>query len=141
MNNISIWIKHLRHPLVLAGFALFVFALIVKPLFLNITNLSGAEAEQLLRLAMLLLFILAATAVAGGIALNWQNDSAADKQSKAPAAAVPPVAPKFVKEQEIPAANSEKGNSLSITASGQGEVSIGADLINADGNVEKNDAQ
>jgi hypothetical protein len=73
MNNMQLWIKHLRHPLVFAGFGLFLFALIIKPLFLNITNLSGAETEQLLRLAMLLLFILAATAVAGGIFLSRRN--------------------------------------------------------------------
>ena len=141
MNNISIWIEHLRHPLVLVGFALFVFALIIKPLFLNNSKLTGTATERLLRRAMLLLFLLAATAVVGGMTLSWKNNATADKQSKTPAAAAQSVVPQPAKEQEPPAADSEKGNSLSITASGQGEVSIGADLINADGNVEKNDAQ
>jgi hypothetical protein len=76
VNNISVWIKHLRHPLVFAGFGLFVFALIIKPLFLNITNLSGAGTEELLRQAMLLLFLLAAMAVVGGILLSRRNSGA-----------------------------------------------------------------
>lgn len=121
MNNMNEWISHLQHPLVLAGFGLFVFALIIRPLFLNSKKLSGPLIAPLLRWGMILLFILAAMAMIGGIALNWKNSPADDKPSKA-------AAP-------------EQGNSLSITASGQGEVVIGGDLINTDGNVEKNDAQ
>jgi hypothetical protein len=41
MNNMNEWITHLQHPLVLAGFGLFVFALIIKPLFLNSKKLTG----------------------------------------------------------------------------------------------------
>lgn len=124
MNNMNEWISHLQHPLVLAGFGLFVFALIIRPLFLNSKKLTGPLIAPLLRWGMILLFILAAMAMIGGIALNWKNSPADEaKLDKAPAAAP------------------EQGNSLSITASGQGEVAIGGDLINTDGNVEKNDAQ
>jgi hypothetical protein len=83
VNEISIWIEHLRHPLVLVGFGLFVFALIIKPLFLNNQKLSGTAVERLLHKAMILLFILAAMAVAGGIALGWRNGGAADKEAAA----------------------------------------------------------
>lgn len=69
MNN---WIDHLHHPLVFAGFGLFLFALIIKPLFLNNKKLPGTAIERLLRRAMILLFLLAAMAIAGGIALNWK---------------------------------------------------------------------
>lgn len=135
MNNMNEWISHLQHPLVLAGFGLFVFALIIRPLFLNSKKLTGPLIAPLLRWGMILLFILAAMAMIGGIALNWKNSPADEaKLDKAPAA-------QPGKEQENPAAAPEQGNSLSITASGQGEVAIGGDLINTDGNVEKNDAQ
>lgn len=73
MNNIQLWITHLHHPLVLAGFGLFLFALIIKPLFLNNSKLTGTATERLLRRAMILLFLLAAMAVAGGIALSWKS--------------------------------------------------------------------
>jgi hypothetical protein len=76
MNEVSVWIEHLRHPLVLAGFGLFVFALIIKPLFLSSKQLNGTAVERLLHKAMILLFILAAMAVAGGLALNWKDANA-----------------------------------------------------------------
>ena len=63
VNNLSAWIAHLHHPLVFAGFGLFLFALIIKPLFGSITNVSEAGTEQLLWFAMLFLFLLAAMAV------------------------------------------------------------------------------
>jgi hypothetical protein len=141
VNNISVWIKHLHHPLVFAGFGLFLFALIIKPLFLNNSKLTGTATERLLHRAMLLLFLLAAIAVAGGIALNWKDSSADERQTKTPAASAEPVVQQPVTEQKNAAVAPEKRNSLSITASEQGEVSIGGDLINADGNVEKNDEQ
>uniref|UniRef100_UPI0040568F6E tetratricopeptide repeat protein n=1 Tax=Candidatus Electronema sp. TaxID=2698783 RepID=UPI0040568F6E len=77
MNEASVWIEHLRHPLVLAGFGLFVFALIIKPLFLSSKQLNGTAVERLLHKAMILLFILAAMAVAGGLALSWKATPAA----------------------------------------------------------------
>ncbi len=74
----EIWIKQLQHPLVVVGFGLFIFALIIKPLFLGSKKVSGAGMERLLHKGMILLFILAAMAVAGGIALNWKATPAAD---------------------------------------------------------------
>ena len=130
MNNLSAWIEHLHHPLVFAGFGLFLFALIIKPLFLNNRRLTGTATERLLHRAMLLLFLLAGLAIAGGIALSWKDK---------PVVIEDPIAAEPDKNQEAPAASSEQGNSLSITASGEGKVSIGGDVINADGNVEKDD--
>jgi len=42
--NANNWIDHLQHPLVLAGFGLFlfIFALVIRPLFLSSSKLSGA---------------------------------------------------------------------------------------------------
>uniref|UniRef100_UPI004055FAC8 tetratricopeptide repeat protein n=1 Tax=Candidatus Electronema sp. TaxID=2698783 RepID=UPI004055FAC8 len=77
MNNMNEWITHLQHPLVLAGFGLFVFALIIRPLFLNSKKLSGPLIAPLLRWGMILLFILAAMAMIGGFALSWKATPAA----------------------------------------------------------------
>ncbi|MGR0480149.1 MAG: hypothetical protein ACTFAL_01755 [Candidatus Electronema sp. V4] len=77
MNEVSVWIEHLRHPLVLAGFGLFVFALIIKPLFLSSKKLTGPLIAPLLRWGMILLFILAAMAMIGGFALSWKVTPAA----------------------------------------------------------------
>ncbi len=103
MNEISVWIEHLRHPLVLAGFGLFIFALIIKPLFLNSKKLNGTAVERLLHKAMLLLFVLAAMAVAGGLALNWQQ-AKADSSGKPSAVAVEQV----TQGAQSPAINSGK---------------------------------
>ncbi|MGR0480327.1 MAG: hypothetical protein ACTFAL_02680 [Candidatus Electronema sp. V4] len=78
MNNMTEWISHLQHPLVLAGFGLFVFALIIRPLFLNSKKLSSPLIAPLLRWGMILLFILAAMAMIGGFALSWKATPAAD---------------------------------------------------------------
>ena len=91
MNSMSVWIEHLHHPLVLAGFGLFLFALIIKPLFLNNSKLTGTATERLLHRAMILLFLLAAMAVAGGIALNWKDSPADERQAETPAASAEPV--------------------------------------------------
>jgi hypothetical protein len=76
MNNMNDWITHLRHPLVLAGFGLFLFALIINTLLLSSKKLTGTAVERLLHKGMILLFILAAMAVAGGITLNWKDTNA-----------------------------------------------------------------
>lgn len=77
MNNMNEWIPHLQHPLVLAGFGLFVFALIIRPLFLNSKKLTGPLIAPLLRWGMILLFLLAAMAMIGGFALSWKATPAA----------------------------------------------------------------
>ena len=71
------WIEHLHHPLVFAGFGLFIVGLLLRPLFRNNKKISGAGMERLLHLGMILVFILALLAIAGGIALNWKATPAA----------------------------------------------------------------
>ncbi|CAK8716460.1 hypothetical protein GMJAKD_05635 [Candidatus Electrothrix aarhusensis] len=72
MNSMNNWIEHLHHPLVFAGFGLFIFALLLRPLFLNNSKLTGTATERLLHRGMILVFILALLAIIGGIALNWK---------------------------------------------------------------------
>ncbi|RWX45648.1 hypothetical protein VT98_13163 [Candidatus Electrothrix communis] len=88
MNSINTWIEHLHHPLVFAGFGLFIFALLLRPLFLNNSKLTGTATERLLHRGMILVFILASLAIIGGIALNWK----AVGQSTASAKKTQPVA-------------------------------------------------
>ena len=87
MNSMNTWIEHLHHPLVFAGFGLFIFALLLRPLFLNNSKLTGTATERLLHRGMILAFILALLAIIGGIALNWK----ADGQSTASAKKAQPV--------------------------------------------------
>lgn len=148
MNSMNTWIEHLHHPLVFAGFGLFIFALLLRPLFLNNKKLSGTATERLLSRGMILVFVLALLAIIGGIALNWNQSPSDGRQSKIPSVPVQPVVQQPAKEQKPassfpkePTVTKEKGANLSITASGQGQVSVGGDLMNAEGNVEKNDGE
>ncbi|MCI5147900.1 MAG: DUF1566 domain-containing protein [Candidatus Electrothrix sp. MAN1_4] len=77
--NANNWIGHLQHPLVLAGFGLFLFALVVKPLFLSNKKLSSTAMERVLHKAMVLLFILAVMAILAGFLLSWKATPAAVK--------------------------------------------------------------
>ncbi|CAK8725007.1 hypothetical protein KKHLCK_15615 [Candidatus Electrothrix laxa] len=88
MNSMNTWIEHLHHPLVFAGFGLFIFTLLLRPLFLNNSKLTGTATERLLHRGMILVFILALLAIIGGIALNWK----AVGQSTASAKKTQPVA-------------------------------------------------
>ena len=72
MNSMNTWIEHLHHPLVFAGFGLFLLALLLRPLFLNNKKLTGTATERLLSKGMILVFILALLAIIGGIALSWK---------------------------------------------------------------------
>jgi hypothetical protein len=76
MNNMKDWIKHLQHPLVLAGFALSVMAAAFKLVAQN-SNLSGGAMEHLLDKGMTFVFILALLAVVGGFVLSWRNSATA----------------------------------------------------------------
>ena len=69
MNSMNTWIEHLHHPLVFAGFGLFIFALLLRPLFLNNKKLSGTATERLLSRGMILVFVLALLAIIGGALL------------------------------------------------------------------------
>ncbi len=88
MNSMNTWIEHLHHPLVFAGFGLFIFALLLRPLFLNNSKLTGTATERLLHRGMILAFILALLAIIGGISLNWKTGG----QSTASAEKTQPVA-------------------------------------------------
>lgn len=72
MNTMNNWIEHLHHPLVFAGFGLFLLALLLRPLFLNNKKLTGTATERLLSKGMILVFILALLAIIGGIGLSWK---------------------------------------------------------------------
>uniref|UniRef100_UPI004057244F tetratricopeptide repeat protein n=1 Tax=Candidatus Electrothrix sp. TaxID=2170559 RepID=UPI004057244F len=72
MNSMNTWIEHLHHPLVFAGFGLFLLALLLRPLFLNNKKLTGTATERLLSKGMILVFILALLSIIGGVALSWK---------------------------------------------------------------------
>lgn len=76
--NVDKWIEALQHPLVLAGFGLFLFAALIKPLFLNNEKLSGTAMERLLHKGMNFAFALALLAIAGGLLLSWKSNGKAD---------------------------------------------------------------
>ena len=71
MNTVSNWIEHLQHPLVLAGFSLFLFTNLLKPLYSR--KLSGTAVERLLGKGMNRLFILALLVILGGVTLSWRE--------------------------------------------------------------------
>lgn len=72
MNNMNNWIEHLHHPLVFAGFGLFLFATVIKLILLNSGKFNGTAKERVMSRGMYLAFILALSAVIGGIALSWK---------------------------------------------------------------------
>lgn len=71
------WIESLQHPLVLAGFGLFIFAALIKPLFFNNKKLSGTAMERLLLRGINFAFILALLVIAVGLVLSWRSDDKA----------------------------------------------------------------
>lgn len=77
MNTPKEWIKHLQHPLVLAGFALFIMLEIFQMFFRDslAVRLSGTALETLLGRGMAFAFILALVSVIGGIALSFKKGS------------------------------------------------------------------
>ena len=87
MNSLKEWIKHLQHPLVFAGFALFIMLEIFQMFFRDslTARLSGTALETLLDKGMTFAFVLALVSVIGGIALSFrrggdeQHDSGASK--------------------------------------------------------------
>lgn len=104
--------------------------------------------ERLLHKGIILVFVLALLAIVGGIALNWQQSSTGSKQSKVSSEAVQQIVRQSAETQKSApspskevTARDKQGTNLSITASGQGQVSVGGDVINAKGNVEKKNAE
>jgi len=75
MENIVEWIEHLKHPLVLAGFGLFILAMLLKPIFTNNQNkLSGPAYERLMSKAITFVFILAFLVVVVGFVVSLKSE-------------------------------------------------------------------
>ncbi|MGR0480532.1 MAG: hypothetical protein ACTFAL_03780 [Candidatus Electronema sp. V4] len=116
--NVDKWIEALQHPLVLAGFGLFLFAALIKPLFLNNKKLSGTAMERLLHKGMNFAFALALLAIAGGLLLSWKSGGkagASEGKGEKPAAAAP----------GNQAANSGVNQTLAINNTGGGSIQVG----------------
>jgi len=74
MDNTTEWIEHLKHPLVLAGFGLFILAMLLKPLFANShKKLSGRATERLMSKAIKFVFILALLVIVAGFVLSLKS--------------------------------------------------------------------
>ncbi len=76
------WIEHLKHPMVLAGFGLFVFAMVLKPILSSFSDqLSETAIERLIHKSITYVFILALVVIAGGIVLSF-NPFEPDPETK-----------------------------------------------------------
>ena len=119
--NMDVWIAHLKHPMVLAGFALFVLVILLKPVFSNSHNkLSGRGTERLMSKALNYIFIIAILVIAIGFVLSLNKEGALSDFSKQPA------------------------NRVEQTASGEGATAIQAGrdaTINQGGTVSKTTRQ
>jgi hypothetical protein len=75
LNIMRDWIKHLQHPLVLAGFALFIMLEVFQVFFRDslAARLSGTALEKLLGNGMTFAFILSLVSVIGGITLSFRR--------------------------------------------------------------------
>ena len=69
------WIRHLQHPLVLVGFALFAMLKGFELFFADTltAKFSGTALEGLVGTGMTYLFVLAGLCVLGGTALSWRK--------------------------------------------------------------------
>ena len=123
MNEVSVWIEHLRHPLVLAGFGLLLLFALIRA-FRRGTPRS--DAGKLIHLLALL--------VMSGI-VYWNKDN--------PGIALPvfvtlldvaangALAWKESKQEIDPGGKP----AVNITAAGQGQITISGDVITADGDI------
>ena len=68
MENMSNWIEHLQHPLVLIGFVLFTLTSLVR--WLKPEKLSGTATERLFGRGLNYFFILSLLVIAAGVFLN-----------------------------------------------------------------------
>ncbi|MDD5391995.1 MAG: hypothetical protein PHE17_03145 [Thiothrix sp.] len=68
MDNLGSWIEHLKHPMVLAGFVLFVLVGLLK-VFMGNNELSEAN-ERLLHKGMNFVFVLGVLIIVGGFAYS-----------------------------------------------------------------------
>lgn len=110
--NVDKWIGALQHPLVLAGFGLFLFASLIKPLFLNNKKLTGTAMERLLVRGMNFAFVLALLAVAGGLLLSWKSSGKASADEG---------------KGTKPAAERSEGNQpISVNNTGPGTIVVSA---------------
>lgn len=122
MNSVNNWIEHLHHPLVFAGFGLFLLALLLRPLFLNNKKISGAGMERLLRRGINFVFVLALLAIIGGIALNWK----AEEQDK------------VVANKPQPVVHQSSGGNIATSTIEQATQGIQSPAVNSRKNVRIN---
>lgn len=68
MDNLGDWLEHLKHPMVLAGFVLFVLVGLLK-MFMGSKDLSATN-ERILHKGMNFVFILGVLIIVGGFAYS-----------------------------------------------------------------------
>lgn len=79
MADVTPWIEHLSNPLVLAGFALFTLAGLVK--LFKPEKLNGKATEGLFHKGLNFAFVLGLLIVIGGFANSFMQQQAAAPQS------------------------------------------------------------
>ena len=83
MDNLGDWLEHLKHPMVLAGFVLFVLVGLLK-MFMGSKDLSATN-ERILHKGMNFVFILGVLIIVGGFAYSIVNAPPAPVSSAAAA--------------------------------------------------------
>lgn len=72
MGNPTDWIVHLKHPLVLVGFALFILSSLLRTFFSG-RKLSNAATERLMRRGMNYVFVLALIIIFAGFVISLKT--------------------------------------------------------------------
>lgn len=101
MLSISDWIIHLKNPLVLVGFTIFILALILKPI---LSRISGIASERILSKVINLGFVLSVLIIVSG----FVNSIALVNKSVPPRVAVKPSSSGSL--TSIPKMNKEETN-------------------------------
>lgn len=83
MDNLGDWLEHLKHPMVLAGFVLFVLVGLLK-MFMGSKDLSATN-ERILHKGMNFVFILGVLIIVGGFAYSIVSAPPAPASSAAAA--------------------------------------------------------
>ena len=87
MDNLGDWLEHLKHPMVLAGFVLFVLVGLLK-MFMGSKDLSATN-ERILHKGMNFVFILGVLIIVGGFAYSIMRDPASPPTATANAGNAP----------------------------------------------------
>ncbi|HRJ54334.1 MAG TPA: hypothetical protein PLE99_16355 [Candidatus Thiothrix moscowensis] len=107
MDNPGTWLEHLKHPMVLAGFVLFVLIGLLK-VFMGSKDLSEAN-ERLLHKGMNFVFVLGVLIIVGGFAFSIMKPS--------------PATP-LAAGGNAPAAPVTTGHQSPVVSGSQGDVNI-----------------